>query len=55
MKKFLMNMVIDIAFDAIVKSLSKLAQKSSTKLDNKMVALVRSSKAEIIADIKRSV
>ena len=54
MKKFLINMVIDTAFDMIIKSLQKLAQKSTTEFDNKMVAMIRDSKDEIIGDVKRN-
>lgn len=52
MKKFLLNMVLDYAFDEIIKSLEKFAQRSSTKIDNKMIKLFRDSKDEIIKDVK---
>ncbi len=52
MKKFLLNMVLEYAFDEIIKSLQKFAQRSSSKLDNKMVAVIRDSREEIISDVK---
>ncbi len=52
MKKFLLNMVLDYAFEEIVKSLRKLAQRSSTRMDNKMITLIEESKGEIIRDVK---
>jgi len=52
MKKFFLNMVLDYAFDEIIKSLQKFAQRSSSKIDNKMVTVIVDSKADIIADVK---
>ena len=52
MKKFMLNMVLDYAFDEIIKALQKIAQKSSSNIDNKMVKVIRDSKPEIINQVK---
>ena len=53
-KRFLINMAIDMAFDEIIKALQKIAQKSSSNVDNKMVKVIKDSKPDIINQVKAS-
>lgn len=52
MKSFFINMFLDKTFDFIIEAFQRLAQKSSTKIDNKMVEALRDLKPDVIADVK---
>ena len=55
MKKFFLNMVIDMAFDEIIKAIQKAANRSSSKIDNKLVKLLKENKIDIIRDVKAAI
>ena len=52
MKNYLIKMVLDAVFDKLIESLKRLVQRSSSDIDNKIVDVIVSNRAEIIRDIK---
>ena len=55
MKAFLISWLAEMMFDEFIKALSKIARKSSSKVDDKMVRLLKSNRAELIRELKQSV
>ena len=53
MKKFLIGLVLDSVFDALIKALQKLAQRSDSKVDDKLVKVIANEQDSIKADILR--
>ena len=53
MKKFLIKMVLDMVFDALVSALQKKAMQSSSKVDDKMVKVIADEKDNIKAELLR--
>jgi len=54
-KAFLIRMVVDVAFDEILRALTKVARRSTSSVDDKMVSVIRGSKKEVCDMIKRKV
>ena len=55
MKRFLINFVAEMVFDEIINALSKIARKSSSKVDDKMIVVLKANRAELIREIKKAV
>ena len=53
MKKFLIGLVLDSIFDALIKALQKAAMRSSSDIDDKLVAVIAAEQDEIKAEILR--
>lgn len=51
-QKYLLSMVIDVAFDQIAKALKRQARKTDNTVDDDMVHTFRKNRAEILGDIK---
>ncbi len=45
MKKFIAGLLIEAIFDALIKSLSKLANRSNSKVDDKVVGLIKKERS----------
>ncbi len=54
MKKFLIGLLIEAVFDALLKSLNKLAHRSNSKLDDKIVNLIKRERPQIIKELLSS-
>ena len=52
MKKFLINLVLESVFDALLRSLQKLSRRSDNKLDDDLLRIIRSHRGQIIQGIK---
>ena len=55
MKAFLIKMVLDTVFDALIGALQKKAMQTKSKVDDKMVAIIAEEADEIKAEIIRKV
>ena len=55
MKKFLIGLLIEAVFDALIKSLSKMAHKSNSKVDDKVVRLIKKERSDIIKELLANV
>ena len=52
MKKWLISLLLESIFDALLRALEKLARKSSNTLDDQLVSLINENRADIIKQIK---
>ena len=55
MKKFLIGLVIEAVFDALLKTLSKMANRSNSKVDDKIVSLIKKERPDIIKELLANV
>ena len=55
MKKFIIGLVLDSVFDALIKALQKLAMQSSSKVDDKLVKVIAKEQDSSKADILRKI
>ena len=53
MKKFIIGLVLETVFDLLLATLQKAAMRSSSNVDDKIVATLAEERDQIIADIKR--
>ena len=51
-KAFIINMVLDAVFDELLKVLKKFSHRSSSKIDDKLVALITRERSNIVKEIK---
>ena len=52
MKKWLIGLLLETIFDALLNALVKLAVKSSNNLDDQLVILLNENRTDIIKQIK---
>jgi len=52
MKKMLISLVLDSVFDALMRTLKKLARRSDNNLDDYLLRIIRSHRGDIIQGIK---
>ena len=55
MKKFIIKMVLDMVFDALLGALQKKAMQSKSKVDDKMVKVIAEEADEIKAELIRKI
>ncbi len=53
MKKFLVGLLLDSIFNALIGALQKAAMRSSSKIDDKIVEIIANEQDEIKAEILR--
>lgn len=53
MKKFLIGLVLDSVFNALIGALQKAAMRSSSDVDDKLVQVIANEQDEIKAEIMR--
>ena len=53
MKKFLIGLVLDSVFNALIAALQKAAMRSSSKVDDKLVEVIAAEQDEIKAELLR--
>ena len=55
MKKFIIGFVLEAVFDALITALGRLAARSSSKVDDKLVRLIKKERSDIVKEIKQSI
>ncbi len=53
MKKFLIGLLLDSIFNALIGALQKAAMRSTSKVDDKIVEVIAAEQDEIKAEIMR--
>ena len=54
MRKFLINWLLPTIYDALIKALIALSEKSESKVDDIAVEAIASNREEILEELKRN-
>ncbi len=55
MKAFLISWLAEAVFDEVMKALAKIAHRSDNNVDDKLIRVLKSSRSDIIKEIKAKI